>query len=201
MRNFMTAIAVGATLLLASACGAETTPTPETTPSPSNTQENPLVVLTTSMGPIEIELFSSEAPVSVENFLAYVDAGFYDGTVFHRVIPDFMIQGGGMGSDLQRRETRAAIANEADNGLKNEPGTLAMARTADKDSATSQFFINLKHNSFLDHGSRDFGYAVFAKVVNGMEVVEMIAAVATGKQAGQANVPKEPVTIESAKRK
>jgi peptidyl-prolyl cis-trans isomerase A (cyclophilin A) len=201
MRNFMTVIAVGVTLLLAPACGAETSPSPETTPSPSKTQENPLVVLTTSMGPIEIELFPNEAPVSVENFLAYVDAGFYDGTVFHRVIPDFMIQGGGMGPDLQRRETKAEIVNEADNGLKNEPGTLAMARTSDKDSATSQFFINLKPNTFLDHGSRDFGYAVFAKIVNGMEVVEKIAAVPTGKQAGQANVPKEPVTIESAKRK
>ncbi len=195
MRNFLPAIAVGATLLLAPACGAETAP------SPSKTQENPLVILTTSMGPIEIELFPSEAPVSVANFLAYVDAGFYDGTVFHRVIPDFMIQGGGMGPDLQRMQTRAPIVNEADNGLKNEPGTLAMARTADKDSATSQFFINLKDNTFLDHGDRDFGYAVFGKVVNGMEVVEKIAAVPTGKQAGQANVPKETVTIESAKRK
>ena len=160
-----------------------------------------MVVLPTSLGSIEIELYPDEAPVTVENFLAYVDAGFYDGTVFHRVIPDFMIQGGGMSPDLSPKKTRDAIKNEADNGLKNQPGTLAMARTGEKDSATAQFFINLKHNSFLDHGTRDFGYAVFAKVTDGMDVVEKIAAVPTAPKGPHENAPTTPVVLESAKRK
>ncbi len=185
-------MAAGVAFLVAPACEAQTA---------SKSQEKPVVVLTTSLGSIEIELYPDEAPVTVENFLAYVDAGFYDGTVFHRVIPDFMVQGGGMEPNLRPKKTRDAIKNEADNGLKNQPWTLAMARTSDKDSATAQFFINLKNNSFLDHGTRDFGYAVFAKVSDGMDVVEKIASVPTGSQGGHQNVPTTPVVIESAKRK
>jgi peptidyl-prolyl cis-trans isomerase A (cyclophilin A) len=162
--------------------------------------EKPTVLLTTSAGEIEIELEAEKAPISVENFLAYVDSGHYAGTQFHRVIPGFMIQGGGFDADLQQKPTRAPIKNEADNGLHNVRGTLAMARTQVRDSATSQFFINHKDNAFLDHGSRDFGYAVFGKVVRGMEVVDKIAQVPTGNRGGHQNVPREPVLILEAKR-
>ncbi|MGH8435388.1 MAG: peptidylprolyl isomerase [Pseudomonas sp.] len=160
----------------------------------------PHVLLTTSLGEIEIELESDKAPISVQNFLAYVDSGFYENTVFHRVIPGFMVQGGGFDADMQQRNTQAPIKNEANNGLHNVRGTLAMARTQVVDSATSQFFINQKDNAFLDNGSRDFGYAVFAKVVRGMEVVDQIAQVPTGNIAGFQNVPRTPVLILSAKR-
>lgn len=159
--------------------------------------EKPVVILETSKGVIEIELDAGKAPISAENFLAYVDAGFYDGTIFHRVIPDFMVQGGGMTADMKQKETRAPIHNEADNGLKNNRGTVAMARTSDIHSATAQFFINLKDNDFLNHGGRDFGYAVIGKVTSGMDVVEAIAAIPTGFQ----DVPNDTVTITSAKRK
>ncbi len=162
--------------------------------------ENPKVLLNTSLGEIEIELDEAKAPLSVENFLSYVDSGHYAGTQFHRVIPGFMIQGGGFDADLQQKQTRAPIKNEADNGLHNVRGTLAMARTQVRDSATSQFFINHKDNDFLDHGSRDFGYAVFGKVVRGMEVVDKIAQVPTGNRGGQQNVPLKPVLIIEAKR-
>lgn len=162
--------------------------------------ENPKVLLTTSLGEIEIELAADKAPISVENFLGYVDSGYYAGTQFHRVIPGFMVQGGGFDADLQQKQTRAPIKNEADNGLHNVRGTLAMARTQVRDSATSQFFINHKDNAFLDHGGRDFGYAVFGKVVRGMEVVDQIAQVPTGNRAGQQNVPNKPVLILDAKR-
>ncbi|WPC06421.1 peptidylprolyl isomerase [Pseudomonas benzenivorans] len=162
--------------------------------------ENPKVLLSTSAGEIEIELEAEKAPISVENFLAYVDSGHYAGTQFHRVIPGFMIQGGGFDADLRQKKTRAPIKNEADNGLHNVRGTLAMARTQVRDSATSQFFINHKDNAFLDHGSRDFGYAVFGKVVRGMEVVDKIAMVPTGNRGGHQNVPREPVLILEAKR-
>lgn len=162
--------------------------------------ENPKVLLTTSLGEIEIELDAEKAPISTANFLAYVDSGHYAGTQFHRVIPGFMVQGGGFDADLQQKQTRAPIKNEADNGLHNVRGTLAMARTQVRDSATSQFFINHKDNAFLDHGSRDFGYAVFGKVVRGMEVVDKIAQVPTGNRGGHQNVPREPVLIVEAKR-
>jgi peptidyl-prolyl cis-trans isomerase A (cyclophilin A) len=143
---------------------------------------NPVVVLRTELGEIKLELYPEKAPVSVENFLEYVDARFYDGTVFHRVVPNFVIQGGGMTKDGTRKPTRAPIKNEAENGLRNRRGTLAMARTQMVDSATSQFFINLKDNDFLDNGERDFGYAVFGRVISGMEVVDEIAkAGADGK--------------------
>ena len=162
--------------------------------------ENPHVLLNTSMGEIEIELEAEKAPVSVKNFLEYVESGYYDGTVFHRVIPGFMIQGGGFNEGLSQKKTRAPIKNEADNGLHNVCGTLAMARTQNVDSATSQFFINHRDNDLLDHGSRDFGYAVFAKVVRGMDVVDQIAQVPTGNRSMMQNVPLTPVKIVSAKK-
>ena len=140
-----------------------------------------------------------ETTHGVENFLKYVDDGFFDGTIFHRVIPGFVIQGGGFDAEMAQKKTRAPIINEADNGLKNLRGTLSMARTQVKDSATSQFFINLQDNDILDHGARDFGYAVFAKVVEGMDVVDKIAGVATGQHGPHGDVPIEPVVIESAR--
>ncbi|MFV8835219.1 peptidylprolyl isomerase [Aquisalimonas sp.] len=163
--------------------------------------EQDMVIFKTNYGDITLELYPEDAPVTVENFLQYVDDGFYDGTIFHRVIPGFVIQGGGLDEDMQRLETRAPIENEADNGLKNERGMLSMARTQDVNSATSQFFINLADNAFLDHGVRDFGYAVFARVVDGMDVVDRIAEVPTGRQAGQADVPSETIRVEEARRK
>ena len=162
--------------------------------------DNPHVLLTTTMGEIEIELEAEKAPISVDNFLQYVESGFYDNTVFHRVIPGFMIQGGGFGEGLNQKSTRDPIKNEADNGLHNVRGTLAMARTQNVNSATSQFFINHRDNDFLDHGSRDFGYAVFGKVVRGMEVVDQIAQVPTGNRSMMQNVPLTPVKIVSAKK-
>ncbi len=162
--------------------------------------ENPRVLLNTSLGEIELELEAQKAPISVENFLGYVDSGFYDGTVFHRVIPGFMVQGGGFGEGLNQKPTKAPIKNEADNGLHNVRGTVAMARTQNVNSATSQFFINHRDNDFLDHGSRDFGYAVFAKVVRGMDVVDQIAQVPTGNRATMQNVPLTPVKIITAKK-
>ncbi|MGK9064735.1 peptidylprolyl isomerase [Stutzerimonas chloritidismutans] len=162
--------------------------------------DNPHVLLTTTMGEIEVELEAEKAPISVKNFLQYVESGFYDNTVFHRVIPGFMIQGGGFGEGLNQKPTRDPIKNEADNGLHNVRGTLAMARTQRVDSATAQFFINHRDNDFLDHGSRDFGYAVFGKVVRGMDVVDQIAQVPTGNRSMMQNVPLTPVKIVSAKK-
>lgn len=159
-----------------------------------------MIILSTSLGDITIELFEAEAPVTVANFLQYVDDGFFDGTIFHRVIPGFVLQGGGFTADMREKETRLPIKNEAENGLKNARGTLSMARTQEIDSATSQFFINLKDNDFLDHGARDFGYAVFAKVTDGMDVVDRIASVETGNKGRHQDVPVEPVVIVSAKR-
>ncbi len=159
-----------------------------------------MVIFSTNYGDIKLELLAAEAPITVENFLQYVDDGFFDGTIFHRVIPGFMIQGGGFIETMEQKQTRAPIKNEADNGLKNLRGTLSMARTAVVDSATTQFFINVADNDFLDHGSRDFGYAVFAKVAEGMDVIDRIAKVATGSRGGHQNVPVDAVVILSAKR-
>jgi peptidyl-prolyl cis-trans isomerase B (cyclophilin B) len=164
----------------------------------------PVVTLTTSLGVIELELDPEKAPITVENFLGYVDAGFYDGTIFHRVIPGFMIQGGGFDAAFVQKPTKAQIKNEATNGLTNKRGTVAMARTNVVDSATAQFFINLKDNDFLNHSSPDprgYGYAVFGRVTKGMDVVDKIAAVATGQRGPHGDVPKQNVVIESAKRK
>ncbi len=163
--------------------------------------DRPVVTFSTSMGDIMIELLSEEAPVTTKNFLEYVDAGFFDGTIFHRVIPGFVIQGGGFTADMNQKPTRAPIKNEADNGVKNSRGTLSMARTSDINSATSQFFINLKDNAFLDHGTRDFGYAVFGRVVEGMDVVDKIAGVQTGNRGPHSDVPMEPVVTQTARRK
>jgi cyclophilin family peptidyl-prolyl cis-trans isomerase len=154
----------------------------------------------TSKGEFTVELFTAEAPISAENFLAYVDSGHFDGTVFHRVIPGFMIQGGGMTADMKQKATRAPIANEAKNGLKNTRGTLSMARTNDINSATSQFFVNVADNDFLDNRAGSYGYAVFGKVTDGMDVVDAIVAVKTGNRGGHQDVPVEPVVIESVTR-
>lgn len=162
---------------------------------------NPVVILDTSMGEMHIELNEDKAPLTVDNFLKYADDGFYDSTIFHRVIPNFMVQGGGFTEeDMSQKATREPIKNEADNGLSNEAYTIAMARTSVVDSATAQFFINVADNTFLDHGSRDFGYAVFGKVIKGKDVVDRIAAVETGRRAGMSDVPTETVTINSARR-
>ncbi len=162
------------------------------------------VAMETSHGTIVMELNAKQAPESVANFLAYMDAGFYDGTIFHRVIDDFMIQGGGFDTNLQRKTTRPPIANEAGNGLRNRRGTLAMARTQVVDSATSQFFINLKDNAFLDHRSKTrqgYGYAVFGRVVEGMEVVDRIGSSPTRRKSAMfADLPVEPVVIRSIRR-
>ena len=154
-----------------------------------------MITIKTNHGDIRVELFDDKAPISCENFRQYVSDGHFTDTIFHRVIPNFMIQGGGMDENMVSKATRDPIKNEADNGEPNATGTLAMARTGVIDSATSQFFINLRDNDFLNHGSRDFGYAVFGKVADGMDVVNAIAAVPTGNQRGHQDVPLEAVTI------
>ncbi len=154
-----------------------------------------MITIKTNHGDISVELFDEKAPISCENFRQYVKDGRFDGTIFHRVIPNFMIQGGGMDENMSSKPTRDPIKNEADNGEKNERGTLAMARTGVVDSATSQFFINLNSNDFLNHGGRDFGYAVFGRVSDGMDVVDTIAGVATGNKGGHGDVPLDTVTI------
>ena len=175
--------------LLVSAVSLAADPTP-----------NPRVEIKTSQGTMIVELYAEQAPKSVANFLHYTKDGFYAGTVFHRVIDNFMIQGGGFTEKMLQKETRATIVNEATNGLKNELGTLAMARTSEPHSASSQFFINLKHNEFLNNPGRDgWGYAVFGKVVDGMDVVQKIAKVQTGNSGMYQNVPTSPVTIISVK--
>ena len=157
-----------------------------------------MITFTTTLGDIAIELYDEEAPISAENFRQYVTDGFYDGTIFHRVIPNFMIQGGGFDADMSQKATRDPIKNEADNGLRNQRGTLAMARTNEIHSATAQFFINLTDNVFLDHGGRDFGYAVFGRVTSGMDVVDQIAAAPTGNRAGHQDVPVDTIEVTSA---
>lgn len=164
--------------------------------------KNPVVQVKTSLGSFDVELYADKAPATVKNFLSYAEAGFYDGTVFHRVIRDFMVQGGGMTKDLQQKQTNPPVKNEADNGLKNTVGMVAMARTSAPDSATSQFFVNTKDNAFLDHRGKTptgWGYAVFGKVVSGLDVVRKIEAVETGSKGGMQDVPKTPVVIESVK--
>src|SRR5580765_1713123 len=159
-----------------------------------------MIKFETSHGNFTVELFPKEAPLSAENFQKYVDDKYFDGTIFHRIIPNFMIQGGGMTTDFASKETRAPIKNEAKNGLKNTRGTLSMARTSDINSATSQFFVNLADNAFLDHGPRDYGYAVFARVTEGMDVIDKIAGVSTGRRKGYTDAPLEDVVIVSARR-
>jgi peptidyl-prolyl cis-trans isomerase A (cyclophilin A) len=154
----------------------------------------------TNLGSFTVELMEKEAPVSAANFLKYVDDGFFDGTIFHRVIPGFVIQGGGFTEDMSQKRTHPPIKNEADNGVKNKRGTLSMARTNDINSATSQFFVNLKDNDFLDHSKGNFGYAVFGRITEGMDVIDKIAAVETGRRRGHEDVPVEAVVVTSARR-
>jgi len=166
--------------------------------------KNPVVLIETNQGNVKVELFQKEAPISVKNFLDYAKSGFYNGTIFHRVIPGFMIQGGGFSQDLMPKQTKAPIKNEAANGLKNDRGTIAMARTGVVDSATAQFFVNVVNNNFLNHnpagGPMAYGYAVFGKVVEGMDVVDKIAATKTGRGAnGMPDVPATPMVIKSVK--
>jgi peptidyl-prolyl cis-trans isomerase B (cyclophilin B) len=162
----------------------------------------PQVRLSTTFGDITLELAEAKAPVTVKNFLDYVEAGQFDGTIFHRVIPDFMIQGGGFTDEMVQKPTKSPIENEADNGLKNDRGTIAMARTSDPHSAGGQFFINLKNNAFLNHTGKNpqgWGYAVFGWVSEGMDVVDKIAQVETGQHGPHSDVPQEPVVITEAK--
>jgi cyclophilin family peptidyl-prolyl cis-trans isomerase len=154
-----------------------------------------MITIKTNQGEIKVELFDEKAPITCENFRQYVADGFFTDTIFHRVIPNFMIQGGGFDADMNQKATRDPIKNEADNGEGNRRGTLAMARTMDVNSATAQFFINLNDNDFLNHGDRDFGYAVFGEVRDGLDVVDTIAGVATGNHAGHQDVPLDAVTI------
>lgn len=179
-----------AALAAAAACGG------------TDKTEAPVVVMETSKGTIRIETYPEQAPITVQNFIAYADSGFYDGTVFHRVIPGFVIQGGGFTPDLEQKGTRDPITNESDNGLKNLRGTLSMARTPAAHSATSQFFVNLQDNPALDYGGRQgatYGYAVFGRVLEGMDVVDAISAVQTGTVVGMQDVPVDPVVIERAR--
>ncbi|MGH7963474.1 MAG: peptidylprolyl isomerase [Candidatus Binatia bacterium] len=160
----------------------------------------PVILVSTSMGDIKVALYEKEAPESVKNFLAYVNDKFYDGTIFHRVIPGFMIQGGGMTEAMEQKPTKPPIKNEAANGLKNETGTLAMARTNDINSATSQFFINVNDNEFLNHKNESmqgYGYAVFGKVIEGIDVVKKIEQVTTGQKGMHSDVPEMPVVLKS----
>ena len=163
--------------------------------NPKNNENLIMIKIKTTSGDIEVKLYEEEAPISSENFKSYVKDGFFEGTIFHRVIPNFMVQGGGMTENMENKSTNAPIKNEANNGKKNFRGTLAMARTMEIDSATSQFFINLVDNSFLDHGDRDFGYAVFGEVTDGMDIVDEIASSETGSKMGHQDVPIEPIMI------
>ena len=197
MKQLLIKLSVTASILFFfSTCSAdEKQSTAKTT---VNDSEN-TVILLTNKGNIKLKLYPEKAPITVKNFLSYIDSGFYNNTIFHRIIPGFVIQGGGFSKEMNRKKTLPPIKNEADNGLKNLRGTLSMARTNIVNSATSQFFINLKDNDSLDHGSRDFGYAVFAEVIEGMEIVDKIASVKT-TNSPMPNIPVEQVVIESVKR-
>jgi cyclophilin family peptidyl-prolyl cis-trans isomerase len=168
--------------------------------SASCSRPNTKIALQTTMGEIQIELYDSLTPATVKNFLAYADNGFYEGTIFHRVIPDFMIQGGGFTADMKQKITREPIANEAKKELSNERGTIAMARTGAPHSATAQFFINLKNNNFLDRSARDLGYCVFGRVISGMNVVDAISSVPRHNENFLQDVPDEPVVIIAVSR-
>jgi len=168
-------------------------------PTGAAADKNPVVRIVTNLGTMEVELYPDKAPKTVENFLQYVKAGHYNGTIFHRVIKGFMIQGGGMGPDMRQKPTQPPVMNEADNGLKNRSGTIAMARTNDPHSATSQFFINTADNAFLDHKNKSpsgWGYTVFGMVIKGLDTMKSIEVVATGSRGGHQDVPTKDVTIE-----
>lgn len=210
-RQFGSAAIAAALLLAAPAARAAGTATPAATASPApagaaksagKATANPVVVFQTTLGRFEVELYPDKAPLTVKNFLGYVEAKQYDGTIFHRVIRDFMIQGGGMTADLSEKPTREPVRNEADNGLRNEVGAIAMARTSQVDSATAQFFINTKDNEFLNHRAKTpsgWGYAVFGKVISGLDVVRKIEAVKTGNRGVHQDVPATAVVIESVR--
>jgi peptidyl-prolyl cis-trans isomerase A (cyclophilin A) len=186
-------------LLLLAIQNQPQTTTPAASPTPRPLPNGPVVSLETSFGTIKIGLDKEKAPITVDNFIKYVRAGHYDGTIFHRVIPDFMIQGGGFEEDMTERPTRPAIRNEGNNGLRNLRGTVAMARTNAPDSATAQFFINLRDNPSLDYGIRGAGYAVFGEVIEGMDVVEKIVGVTTTTKGMFQDVPVIPVMIKRAR--
>lgn len=183
--------AVAAVLVLGSISLSAQPPAPAAKP-------NPRVTLDTSKGKIVVELFPDKAPLTVANFLQYVKSGFYDGVIFHRVIPDFMVQTGGFTPDMKQKPTKGQIQNESNNGVRNERGTLAMARLSEPHTASSQFFINLKDNRSLDHSPRGWGYTVFGRVVEGMDVVDAVATVRTTTKGPHGNVPVEPVIIKKA---
>ena len=184
---------VVAALTLGTASLAAQTPAPAPAAKP-----NPRVALDTSKGTIVVELFPDKSPLTVANFLQYVKSGFYNGVIFHRVIPDFMVQTGGFTPDMKQKPTKGQISNESKNGVRNERGTLAMARLSEPHTASSQFFINLKDNRSLDHSARGWGYTVFGKVVEGMEVIDAIATVRTTTKGPHGDVPVEPVIIKKA---
>ena len=195
MTKVILPLALIASLLTASAFGAVAA-------APDGDAGKPVVLLQTSMGDIKIQLDPQKAPLTVKNFLAYAQSGFYNGTIFHRVVKNFVIQGGGYTADLQRKPTNPPIRNEAANGLKNNRGTIAMARGVAVDSATAEFFINVANNGALNHHDdtiQGYGYAVFGKVIEGMKVVDRIAAVEAGKLKGMRKVPKVPVVIKAVK--
>ena len=191
-------VLASAVLLLLTA-QAPAPPAPAVSPTPAPRPPGPVVSIVTTLGEIRVALRPDKAPLTVENFLRYVKAGHYNGTIFHRVMPNFMIQGGGMDAALKEKPTRAPVRNEAKNGLRNARGTIAMARTNDPNSATAQFFINIKDNHALDFGIRGAGYTVFGEVVQGMDVVEKIIAVPTTSKGSHENVPVTPVFIKSAR--
>ncbi|VAW46875.1 Peptidyl-prolyl cis-trans isomerase PpiB [hydrothermal vent metagenome] len=196
-RLFLTLKLVALALFFSTAAFAESEPV-----NTDKAKQNPQVLFETNLGTFIMELYPDKAPNTVKNFLMYVNDGFYDGTIFHRVIPNFMVQGGGFTADMNKKTTREPIANEADNGLRNTVGTVAMARTGDPHSATAQFFINVAKNSFLDYRektNRAWGYAVFGRVIKGMKTVNKIRTSPTGKTKGMIDVPRETVTIIKAR--
>ena len=199
-RNVLEIIGLLAVMTVIGSCGGDTGPMNPV--APGTTFASSVVVMETSLGTITIGLYQAQAPKTVENFLAYVSSGFYDGTIFHRVIPGFVIQGGGLTTDLNTKATRGPVENEATNGLKNTRGTIAMARTSNVNSATSQFFINIIDNAALDHRSTqpsEFGFAVFGMVTEGMDVVDAISTVPTGTRGSFSDVPSAPVVIQSVR--
>lgn len=196
----MLSLVIVAALAAQSPTPSGPSPSSPSTPAPAKAM-NPVVTIKTNMGSIDVELYPDKAPKTVENFLGYVKAGYYDGTVFHRVIAGFMIQGGGFDKAMEKKATRPPVVNEGGNGLKNDIGTIAMARTSDPDSATSQFYINVANNAALNRTEGSAGYCVFGKVTSGLDVVKKIEVVKTSVQNGMKDVPVTQVVIESVKLK
>lgn len=200
MKAFLSSFAL-LLLLVPGAVAAQDTAQTEPETAAAEASSNPRVTFQTTKGSFTVELYPDKTPKTVENFLQYVESGFYDGTIFHRVIPNFMAQGGGYTVDMEKKETRGPIQNEADTGVSNTRGTIAMARTGNPHSATAQFFVNVADNTNLDHRSKDmrgWGYTAFGRVVDGMDVVDSIVSVPTTRRNGMGDVPVEPVVIQSA---